>query len=69
METRLFKVKKDDPDAIVHYATAIGSLTRQNIEIIKLCDKYEEINEFFKTLNKELEQKEKHREQIRNSFK
>jgi len=52
METKLFKVK-DDPDTIVHYATAIGSLTRQNIEIIKLKDSYEEINSYFKVLKQD----------------
>ena len=61
METRLFKVKKDDPDAIVHYATAIGSLTRQNIKIIKLVDNYEFLNNWVKERNKEQEQKQKQR--------
>jgi len=55
LETCLFKTKKDDPDTIVHYATAIGSLTRQNIEIAKLYDNYEFLINFVKTLNKKQE--------------
>jgi len=53
LETRLFKVSKDDPDSIVHYATAIGSLTRQQLEIIKIKDNYEEINSYFSILKKD----------------
>jgi len=59
LETRLFHTKKDDPDTIVHYATAINNLTRQTIEIIKLSCNLEEIQEFYKSLKKEQEQKEK----------
>ena len=58
METLLFKVKKDDPDTIVHYATSIGNLSRQNIEIIKLVDRYEEINTHYSEVEKEKRQQE-----------
>lgn len=58
METLLFKVKKDDPDTIVHYATSIGNLSRQNIEIIKLVDRYDEINSHFTEIEKEQRQQE-----------
>jgi len=76
MESRLFKTKKDDPDAIVHYATAIGSLTRQNIEIIKLKDSYEEINSYFSVLKKDelaidkhtMRQKEKNIQQAKQQM-
>ena len=53
METLLFKVKKDDPDAIVHYAAAIGNITRQNIEIIKLVENIKEIDAWFSGLEKD----------------
>ena len=59
MDTLLFKTKKDDPDTIVHYATAIGNLSRQNIELIKIVDRYEEINEHYS----EIEKQKKTREQ------
>jgi len=58
METLLFKVKKDDSDTIVHYATAIGNLTRQNIEIIKIVDLYDEIKAKHLEDTKELRQQE-----------
>jgi len=58
METLLFKVKKSDPDAIVHYATAIGNLSRQNIEIIKIIDLYDEIKQRHDDDMKEVRQQE-----------
>ena len=57
METRLFKTSKDDPETIIHYATAINNLTRQTIEIIKLSCNLEEIQEFFKSLKKQQTQR------------
>ncbi len=57
MTTRLFNTPKDDPDTIVHYATAINNLTRQTIEIIKLSCNLEEIQEFFKSLKKQQTQR------------
>jgi len=53
LETRLYKTKKDDPDAIVHYASGIANMTRQNIEIIKIKDNYDEINSYFSILKKD----------------
>ncbi len=61
METRLFKTKTDDPDTIVHYATAIGNLTRQNIEIIKIKTNYDSIISWFSTLKQDENAIKKHR--------
>jgi len=58
METLLFKVKRDDPDSIVHYAAAIGNLSRQLIEIIKIVDLYDEIKQKHDEDMKELRQQE-----------
>jgi len=58
METLLFKTKKNDPDTIVHYATAIGNLSRQNIEIIKIVTLYDEVKQKHDEDMKEIRQQE-----------
>ena len=60
METLLFKVKKDDPDSIVHYATAIANLTRQQLEIIKMKDNYDSIFAWFATIQQDKTAIKKH---------
>jgi len=53
METLLFKTKKDDPDTIVHHATGIANMTRQNIELIKLKENFDEILAWFSVIKKD----------------
>jgi len=51
-ETMLKKTDKDDHDGKNRYITTIVSLTRQQLEIIKINDNYDEIMSWFSTLEK-----------------
>ncbi len=46
----LKKTEKDDHDAKSRYISTIVSLTRQQLEIAKLNDSYEEINAYFNAI-------------------
>jgi len=54
----LKKTDKDDHDGKSRYISNIVTLTRQQIEIIKLVDRYEEINEYFMEIEKQKKQRE-----------
>jgi len=46
-ETMLKKTDKDDHDGKNRYISTIVSLTRQQLDIIKTVDQYDEINSYF----------------------
>ena len=52
-ETMLKKTDKDDHDGKNRYISTIVSLSRQQLEIIKIKDSYEEINSYFKVLKQD----------------
>jgi len=52
-ETMLKKTDRDDHDGKNRYITTIVSLTRQQLEIIKLKDNYDEIISWFSTLKQD----------------
>ena len=52
-ETMLKKTDKDDHDGKNRYITTIVSLTRQQLEIIKLKDNYDSIISWFSTLKQD----------------
>ena len=49
----LKKVDADDHDSKSRYISNIVTLTRQQLEIIKIKDSYEEINSYFKILKQD----------------
>jgi len=53
LDKKFDKVPKDDIDGLARIAATIGNVTRQQIEIIKLCDSYEEINSYFKVFKED----------------
>jgi len=53
LERRFDKVPKDDIDGLARIAATIGNITRQQLEIIKLVDGYEEINSYFSALKQD----------------
>ncbi len=60
-ETMLKKTDKDDHDGKNRYITTIVSLTRQQLEIIKLKDNYDEIISWFSILKHDENAIKKHR--------
>ena len=52
LETKMKKVKDDD-DSIVRYAQTIGNLISRKVEVVKICDRYNEINSHFTEIEKE----------------
>jgi len=59
-ETMLKKTDRDDHDGKNRYITTIVSLTRQQLEIIKLKDNYDEIISWFSTLKQDENTIKKH---------
>ena len=60
-ETMLKKTDKDDHDGKNRYISTIVSLTRQQLEIIKLRDNYDEINSWFAALKQDENAIKKHK--------
>jgi len=58
LDKKFDKVPKDDIDGLARIAATIGNVTRQTIEIIKIVDRYEEINEHFTEIEKQKKQRE-----------
>ncbi len=67
-ETMLKKTDKDDHDGKNRYISTIVSLTRQQLDIIKTVDRYDEINSYFSVLKQDQLTIKKHsmREQKKN---
>ena len=59
-ETMLNKTDKDDHDGKSRYISNIVTLTRQQLEIIKLVDSYAEINAYFSAIKQDQLAIEKH---------
>ena len=57
LETKMKKTKDDD-DSTVRYAQTIGNLISKKVEVVKICDRYEEINKKYEEDMKEQRQQE-----------
>ena len=53
LDKKFDKVPKDDIDGLARIAATIGNITRQTVEIAKLADSYEEINDYFKVFKQD----------------
>jgi len=53
LDKKFDKIPKDDIDGLARIAATIGNITRQTVEIIKIVDRYEEMNEYFKVFKED----------------